>query len=425
LTSLWTDACCSLLLTALVGGVPGASDVAAPVAPPVILCTPGTVLLDGVQKQEPNPIAAALRSAKPGSRIELEPGDYPGFGIGFKKQAPWNAQISGGTKAAPIVVHGKGLVRIVGKGDTISVSQDVKNGFITFENLVIVPGYRAGVIFAQGRGDWVHEGYRFYDCDILGEWNHLTDSGNSSKWGLWGQSLKDFEFKGVTRPARVRDIRREHGFYILNPRGDVTIENVEAARLGRTFCQFTARARNGAPGVGTLTVRNCRVEDCCLAAGDNFKGGSAFTVAGRLTGTIVFERNTYRAGFVPELARLTKPGAPYGTGAFVAWDGGEAEPNGTLILADNRFEFAPGCGDRALVALGGCRVVELRGANRFVAGAAPALEVEPVTPLRPEPSPVDALQIDAATQIQGAIRLRGEGISREDLVSEFKRRAGG
>ena len=226
----------------------------------------------------------------------------------------------------------------------------------------------------------------------------------------------------MTGPARVQDIRSEHGFYLQNPQGDILIENVVAARLGRTFCQFTARAREGPPGIGQITVRDCKVEDVCIAPGDDYKGGSAFTIAGRLTGRILFEKNTYRAGFQPALARLTNPGVPYGTGAFVAWMGGESVPNGELILRDNVFELAPGCGDRALVAISGCESVELAGANRFVAGGEyPALDLEPITPSRPVPSPVGRLAIAAGTIVKGAVQRRNERVRVEDLRSVEER----
>ena len=226
----------------------------------------------------------------------------------------------------------------------------------------------------------------------------------------------------MKKPARIVDLRREHGFYLQNLRGDVLIENVDAARLGRTFVQFTAREKQGPPSQGSITIRNCRVEDCCIAAGDNFKGGSAFTFAGRIDGTILVERNRYRSGFVPALRILTRPESPYGSGALVAWDGGGGEPNGRLLLVDNDFEMAPGCGDRPLVSIGACKVVELRGKNRFVAGANPAaLEFEPVRESQPEGSPIGALSIDASTLIQGRLRWRGEKLSLDELLAKYPR----
>mgnify|MGYP003435061787 CR=1 FL=1 len=79
-------------------------------------------------------------------------------------------------------------------------------------------------------------------------------------------------------------------------------------------------------------------------------------------------------------------------------------------------------GDRPLVAIGACTQVELIGQNRFVSGANPAaLELEPTSERRPEGSPVGALNIDPATQIQGPIRWRGEKMPLKALLEKFPR----
>jgi len=391
-----------------------------PLKPAIVAtCSPGAVQIGSEPLQRvPNPIAFALQRSGPGSMIQVQPGDYPSFAVGFDKQSPWNARTSGGTAGQPVVVRGLGGVRIRRSGnDTIAISQGVRNGHITFENLEIEPGDRAGIMFYKCGPNQMHEGYRFYDCDILGAWDHRTASGVTSKWGVWGHSLKDFEFKGRTRPARIENLRHEHGFYLQNPRGDMTIENVAAARLGRTFCQFTARANEGPEGVGTITVRNCRVTDCCIAAGDNYKGGSAFTVAGRITGTVVFERNVYRSGFDHEIARLTRPESPFGTGALVCWDAGGA-PNGTLVLRDNDFELAPSCGDRSLVSIGGCRSLRIEGKNRFVSGGGvAALELDPMNGEHTQNSPIGEVRIAPSTVIEGEVRSRGKTLDEKALAA--------
>jgi hypothetical protein len=398
---------CTALLLSLTGSV-----VPAPRAK--ILVTPESVRIAGALRASKNSIAEALTAAGPGDLIELAPGDYQAFGIGFEKRAAWNARTKGGSPGNPITVLGRGQVRIIGKGEAIKISQQVPHGWITFRNVTIVPGYRSGVMFFNG--PQVHRGYKFLDCNIIGAWDHVKNQGTKSKWGVYGRLLADFEFRGTTRPAVVQDIRSEHGFYLQNPQGDILIENVVAKRLGRTFVQFTARAKEGPAGIGNITVRGCKVEDVCIAPGDDYKGGSAFTVAGRLTGRILFEDNTYRAGFDRALLPLTRKDAPYGTGAFVAWMGGETVPNGELILRDNAFELARGCGDRALVAIGGCESVEISGLNRFVAGSEyPALDIEPIGKQRQVPSPVDKLSIAPETQIRGAIRRRGQALRIEDL----------
>ncbi len=385
----------------------------------LVRCTPTSISVNGAAPiAAGNPIAQALSNAGPGSTIELAPGDYPAFAIGLDKQAPWNARISGGTALQPIVVRATGKVRIVPQsgGDTIAIAQQFACSNVVFEGLTIEAGYRAGIMFYKCGPNQLHDGFKFKDCEILGGFDHLTGQGRNSKWGVWGHSLKDFEFVGATRPAVITGLRNEHAFYLQNAKGDITIDNVQASRLGRTFIQITARPGDGEAGLGTITVRNCVVEDACIAIGDDHKGGSAFTVAGRHLGTLIFENNKYRAGFTPGIQRLTREGVPYGTGAFVAWDGRGAS-NGTLILRNNDFELAPGCGDRPLVSIGGCKDVQILGKNRFVAGRASALELDPVLPGFAS-NPNGKVVLDKAAEIKGAVRSGGRDTSVAELQKQ-------
>lgn len=398
------------LLAVVAGSAPLHAAHSALSAPAHIVCTPESISVNGGQAQQAKTsIAAALAKASPGSLIELTPGTYESFSIGFDKPAAWNARTSGGLPGQPITIRANGNVLIAAgnSGDTIAISQAERCGHITFEGLTIEPGYRAGVMFFKCAPDQVHEGFRFIDCKILGGYDHRTGQGRATKWGVWGHNLKDFEFRGVRAPAIVRDIRHEHAFYLQNARGDITIENVSAARLGRTFVQFTARASDGAPGIGTIRVERCVVDDACIAAGDDYKGGSAMTLAGNHTGTVIFKNNRVRAGFARELTHLTRQGVPYGSGAFVAWDAG-GERSGLLVLESNHFEFAPGCGDRPLVQISGCREVRLKGNNRFIAGAAPALLFD-VDGNKPNLT----VAIDPATVVQGEVRIAGKPASKE------------
>lgn len=392
----------------------------------MIVCTPDTVAIGNEPpRQVRNPMVAALEAAGPGSRITLRPGDYPSFGIGFRKATNWNARTSGGRPGLPVVVEGQGRAVIrAGKdsGDAITINQEIANGHFLFRNLEIEPGYRAAVMFYKQKGGKSHDGFRFHDCDIIGGYDHAAGQGKRSKWGVWAHSLRDFEFRGVTRPAEIRDIQQEHAFYLQNPRGDILIERVRAQRLGRTFCQFTARAKDGPPGIGNIVVRDCEVEDIGLSRWDGYKGGSAFTVAGRITGSVTFEGNSYRAGFDRALRELTNRSAPYGTGALVCWDGHEKQPNGLVVLRDNRFEFAEGCGDRPVVSIGGCRDVRILGNNRFVAGSdlVPALALDPVGDRRPGGKPTSRpngqVHVAESTLLVGSCTLRGVEATEAELA---------
>lgn len=382
-----------------------------------IRCTPGSVEIFG-QRREPtaNPIARALEVAGPGSEILLDPGDYPPFSIGLDTRSVANAVAPGGTQERPVVVRGDGRARIVGELDALAVDQSHRCGFLTFRGLILVPGQRSGVIFYRQSEGRVHRGFAFEDCHVLGGYDHPTATGRESKWGLVAHSLADFRFVGVQEHARVERIQHEHAFYIQNHRGPVRLENVRARDLGRTFCQFTARAAEGSPGQGDVTIRGCVVEDACIAAGDAYKGGSALTFAGRLACTILLEGNVVRAGFRRSLRGLTLAGQPYGTGALVAWQGGEPRPNDTLILRDNEFRFADGCGDRALVALGGTRRVLLVGANRLHAGGRqPALALDPVDEGgRLLSSKLGRVYLAPGTRLRGSVTRRGEQLGREE-----------
>ena len=382
-----------------------------------IYCTPDSVSLPGQENlYTDNPIAAALRVAGPGTFIHLSPGDYRPFTIGMGSRSDANADTRGGKRGEPIIIEGSAGVRIVGSFDTIAINYVVPVGFITFRDLTIVPGSRSGVIFYK-QPKAIYRGFSFEDCHILGSYNHLTGRGQPSKWGVKANNLADFRFVGKRAPARIENIAVEHGFYLQNHLGPILIERVHAKALGRTFVQFTARAAEGPPGKGTIKIKDCQVEDVCIGRGDAFKGGSAFTFAGRLNCRILLENNSYRAGFNKAFHKLTRRGQPYGTGAVAAWTEGTRERNGILVLRDNRFSTAEGCGDRALVAIGGCKQVDLIGKNVFVSGGKyEALALDPVRLTGKKISPANGPVFMAkGTEITGRITIAGKAASAKQL----------
>lgn len=378
-------------------------------------CTPDSVQISlSPVVRVGNPIAYCLERAGPGSLIELSPGTYRGFSIGVQGASPDNARTAGGSPGLPVVIEGHGARLRPVASDTIFVSQQNKNGHILFRNLRIDAGTRSAIMFAGGG---VHEGFSFHDCDILGGYQHASGGGRASRWGVHAHSLKDFEFRGVSRYAKVVNLRDEHGFYLHNLRGDVTIERVVGANLGRTFVQVTARSGEGQPGLGRVTIRDCRVRDCGIAPRDGFKGGFAFTFAGRHRGEILLERCQYRAGLNPALAHLRAPGEPYGTGALVVTRGRESEPLSRLVVRDCDFVFAPGSGDRPVVQIESAGEVRLEGRNRFLAGAyGVAIRIgkgeigEPVTETGPR-----TLYVSPFTQVRGRVERLGKRIDLSDL----------
>ena len=381
----------------------------------VLRCTPQAVTLpDGTVVTDRAPLARALELAAPGARVELSAGEYERLTLGLTSKSWWSCRSKGGQANAPIQVSGFGA-RLVNRGDsdTLGIADKVPVGFIHFEGLQIDGGQRAGVMFYNLPDNRAHEGFHFVDCHIDGGYNHAAQEGRNSKWGVLGHDLKDFVFAGRLGRASVKNVRHEHAFYLQNPRGDLTLENIDASALGRTFVQITARPHQGPVGRGTITVRGNHVSDIGLGPWDDHKGGSAFTFAGRLTKCrILVENNTYRAGFDPLLKKLTKGRAPYGTGAFVAWsDNGEL--NGDLVLSGNSFEFASGCGDRPVVSIGACKSVTFGPGNRFVSGSDyAALAIDPVqagTSNLVSPANL-AVRYESAPTLRGKATQRGKAL---------------
>jgi len=364
------------------------------------------------RREDSNALARALELAAPGCTVMVDPGNHPAFGIGFTDRRTQHSMGTGGTSMQPVVVRGRAGARI-GTGydfDTITIAQQYPVGHIRFENFEILASQRAGVIFYTPPPDGANRGFEFIDCTIDGGYDHALQAGRESKWGVLGHGLADFVFAGRIGRAAVRNIQHEHAFYIQNPRGDVTLENIDGSRLGRTFVQVVAREKEGPPGRGKITVRGCHVEDTGLAGRDEHKGGTAFTFAGRLEDcTILVEGCRYRAGFNRELTHLTRAGTPYGTSALVAWDGRENRPNGALTLRDNHFEMAPGTGERPLVSIGACRSVSIAGKNQFLAGGHPvALAIDPVDGDGRPTGPLNGnVQVARETVLRGTLTIQG------------------
>ncbi|QDU84177.1 hypothetical protein Pla163_12820 [Planctomycetes bacterium Pla163] len=383
----------------------------------------GVTLPGGGYVATTTPIARALEWAAPGARLLLLPGDYGGVGIGHNSARPWNSKAAGGTAERPVRVIARGRVRIVAgtQSDALTVHQQIPCAHIHFEDIEFVAGNRAGVLFSSlGDDGAAHRGFHFYDCTIEGGFDHVKSEGTPSKWGVLGHDLDDFVFAGRHRRGQVRNTCHEHAFYLQNPRGDLTIEKVTASELGRTFVQITARERSGPVGRGLIRIVDNDVRDAGIAKGDGYKGGSAFTFAGRLEGcTILLEGNRYRAGFESRLLGLTNKSHPYGTGALVAWDEGSGALNGTLVLRDNDFEMAKGTGDRPLVSIGSTQRVILAADNRFVSSTDwPALNLDPVGRDGALKGPANgAVQVEPGITVEGGFLVHGAPPSEEDLAA--------
>jgi hypothetical protein len=388
-----------------------------------IVLTPTDVVLPGGRRVESaNSLARALEWAGPGARILMGAGDYPSLGIGHDSPRAWNSKAHGGTLEAPVRVSARGRVRILpgNQPDALTVHQQIPSAHIEFERITFVAGDRAGIVLSDLDGEQEHRGFRFYDCTIDGGFDHRSGLGTRSKWGVLAHDMNDFVFAGRDARAVVKNTCREHAFYLQNPRGDVTIEHVDASELGRTFVQIAGRERSGAPGRGLVRLVDNDVRDIGIAEGDGYKGGSAFTFMGRLEGcTILVEGNRYRAGFVADLLPLRPKDGSYGTSALAVWDEGQGHYNGTLVLRANDFETAPGCGDRPLVSIHATRRVIVTADNRFVSGSKwPALHLDPLDRSgKPTATPNGAVQVERGVTLGGAFLVAGEGLNEERLAA--------
>jgi hypothetical protein len=95
-----------------------------------------------------------------------------------------------------------------------------------------------------------------------------------------------------------------------------------------------------------------------------------------------------------------------------------AGPTATLVLRDNDFSFAPGCGDRPVVSIGGCTQVLIVGENHFVSGGKQqALTLDPVDRQgNPTSSVCGSIYLAPATKIEGALTWLGKTPTEEELA---------
>ena len=143
------------------------------------------------------------------------------------------------------------------------------------------------------------------------------------------------------RGGYIHDICQEHAFYIQNQTGDLTIENVLADRIGRTFLQTTSRFNEGPPGRGQITVRNVWIRDAALEGNCQtapvYRGGSALTFTGRHLGPSLVDNAIVQFGFNQGLNQAA--GFVIGTAGFVTWlgNGSGNIPNGPIRLQNSKF----------------------------------------------------------------------------------------
>lgn len=199
----------------------------------------------------------------------------------------------------------------------------------------------------------------FHSSVMDGEYDWYTKSGNDAKWGVLiydvdGDACGGLE-KGcggaVFRDMTIKNIKREHAFYLHNTHGDIALEHIKALRVGRTCVQMHNRSGEsqtyppgcdadkgeckGWPGSGHTRIYDFKCEDSQI--GDNVAGGSGFTFAGRNQGTVTLDLIHYVAGYDDKLNDAINKGEPVGTGSFVAYLGGGSDDEPTKEIKINHM----------------------------------------------------------------------------------------
>ena len=386
-----------------------------------------------------------------GFRVQLTAGTYAPFKFDASSTSAPAVNWIGSTNTSPVIVEGgPGVVieRSTGAGsDTILVlsGSDPAHPFndITWRDIRIEASSRAGVLIGTGfdpLAGVAYTGWTFEDCEIDGDFDHATQSGPESKWGMLTWSIADFTWSG----GSVHNIHREHSFYMHNNAGDVLIENADLYEVGRTALQVVARKWEGEIGVGQplppntgdITLRDCVIADTGLFnAGlnpdtgqpysSNFHHGQSVTLVGRQLGTSTVSGNRIEYGldtFTPGLRAAIMaradypPSTPFGNGAFHAWTTPKEdhEQSTLLLLHDNRISYDPSGCDYKPVVVGAFRAACVQ--NNFVSsGVKPdAIEVG----LLPDPGQLPWHPAPAFYQIEGNVCVQGSGAPANILFLE-------
>lgn len=306
-----------------------------------------------------------------GYHVYVNAGSYSPFIWRIGATSPQDVNWIGSSAANPVVIEGASgavIKRNPGAGsDTLLVLSDGNPNhpfnYVTWRNMKFETSTRAGILIGSGADPAAgipFRSWRFENCEIDGLWDHKTGVGNLSMWGMLTWALSDFVWTG----GSVHDIQEQHGFYLHNNLGNVTIEDVDIYETGRTAIQITARKYEGGPllppNPGNIVIRNCVIADTGLfTAGltadgqpydDNYHNGQSITIVGRQNGLtevygnyVAFGLDTFTPGLrAAILARPDYPtNKPYGSGAFVSWTTSSESFETSLMLQlhSNRFVY--------------------------------------------------------------------------------------
>ena len=286
----------------------------------------------------PHPLAEAFRQSSRGDVIEVEPGTYPGFLMGFNNPHRQDNVFDG---VQGVVLRAR-LPRTVtldsGGSDTLLIQQPVDGPHfrdIAFVGLRIRTGGSAAVRFDSGGR---YHGFEFHDI-------HITGEGRTPKWGVRIFSAGDVVFDGCL----IEEIPLEHGIYSSNNIGPFLVQNTTIRNVGRAAIQLREVELSEAPvlpSAGRTIIRN----NCFINPGRN-DGASALTLTGCDVVDVV--GNMFVSGFGD---------AHNSRGAIVAFGTplyGKAFANGCITLTRNTMLWRNP--DRAVVALSSTNRILMRG----------------------------------------------------------------
>ena len=336
------------------------------------------------------PLPWALERTGPspmlGTKIQLRAGTYAPFEFDPFSSSAQAVGVMGGAPGAPVHVYGENGTVIgpnnTGGGSTMTVRGKVPNH--SFHQIrwydVTWMGGNAGACILVGacsdaNNGIQYNGWKFFNCEMDGGFDHKSGTGFNSKWGMRAYSMSGFLWRGGT----VHDVKQEHGFYMSTFRGNGTIQGVTMWELGRTAIQIVARVDvftclNMPENPGDILINGNYIADIGLQPGD-YHAGTAITITGRQNGITRILDNTVEFGFdtfTPGLrhAILNMPdypvSKPYGTGAVIHWTENKTNHlwSNELIMEDNTIAFQDNSGGSSCRGAVGARKGDLQGQLR-------------------------------------------------------------
>lgn len=319
------------------------------------------------------PLVWALNYAGPGHgrRIHLNNGQYGP--VAFDSQAKYignpkyvhklNSDASNFIQViGDVDASGKRLAEIsaiTAGGTTISVHPGPFH-YIEWYNVKINAGWfgiAMGTALNAAPPNDRFTSWHFFNSEINGGFDHKTQTGVNSKWGMLSYGLDDFIFEG----GKCQGVRQQQCFYLHTDKGNVRIANNVLCEMGRSAIQIVARHCEGVCNLpanpGDIIISGNTIADTGIASMDGFQGGQSLTVMGRNTGNIEISNNTFSYGqdlCTPGLmaAVMALPAYPHnlkwGLGATVIWsdtavDREAGEKAGPVKYFGNQITYCPTC----------------------------------------------------------------------------------